>query len=287
MAEMVGCENHVDCIPNIPVRIPDNMFRPARSVTFAALFVASCASAPVRHSTPTPPPGSGPDPTPFSTATALDALPPGWRPYRLMRLKNLTEYRLTPVEGGGIAMMAIADSSASGLQYDTVVDPKEYPYLSWSWKVPGNMAASNNTLARLEDSPARVIVTFEGGRDQLSDGEQINYDLAVALTGNELPYATIMYVCDSQLPVGAIIPHHFSRRVQMVVTGSGREKSGRWERETVNLLEDYRRIFGEDPPRVISVGIMSDSDNTGTRTIAYYGDIRFHRQLPPDSSASR
>jgi hypothetical protein len=263
------------------------MFRPAHLATLAALLVAACASVPVPLATPPAPAGSGPDPTPFSTAASLDVLPPGWRPYRLMRLKRLTEYRLAPVEGGSTAMMAIADSSASGLQYDTVVDLKEYPYLSWSWKVPDIIAAANNSLAQVEDSPARVIVTFEGGRDKLPDGEKINYDLARAITGNELPYATIMYIWENHLPPGAVIPHHFSRRVQMVVARSGRDKLGAWNREVVNLLEDYRRIFDEEPPRVKSVGIMSDSDNTGTRTTAYYGDIRFLRQPPAASSASR
>jgi len=46
----------------------------------------------------------------------------------------------------------------------------------------------------------------------------------------------------------------------------------------VNVLEDYRRAFGEEPPRVRSVGIMSDSDNTGERTVAYYGDISFQHR---------
>jgi hypothetical protein len=265
------------------------MFRPAHLATLAALLVAACASVPVPPAALPVPAGSGPgpDPTPFSTATSLDVLPPGWRPYRLMRLKKLTEYRLEPVEGGSVAMMAISDSSASGLQYDTVVDLKEYPYLSWSWKVPDVIAAANNSLAQVEDSPARVIVTFEGGRDKLSDSEKINYDLARAITGNELPYATIMYIWENHLPPRAVIPHHFSARVQMVVAGSGREGLGVWNREVVNVLEDYRRIFREEPPRVKSVGIMSDSDNTGTRTTAYYGDIRFLRQPPAASSASR
>jgi len=45
----------------------------------------------------------------------------------------------------------------------------------------------------------------------------------------------------------------------------------------VNVLEDYRRAFGEEPPRIRAVAVMSDSDNTGARTVAWYGDIRFGR----------
>jgi hypothetical protein len=62
------------------------------------------------------------------------------------------------------------------------------------------------------------------------------------------------------------------------VAGSGQKDLRRWHEKRMNLLEDYRRAFGEEPPRVNSVGVMTDSDNTGTRAEAYYGDIRFQRR---------
>ena len=175
-------------------------------------------------------------------------------------------------------MRAQADASASGLQFDLTVDVKEFPWLSWHWKVPELIGGANNSVHQVEDSPARVIVTFEGGRDKLPDAEQINYDLAKAMTGNELPYATIMYIWENQLPEGALIEHHFSTRVKMIVAGSGRKDLGRWHEERVNVLEDFRRAFGEEPPRVRAVGIMSDSDNTGGHAVAYFGDIRFRKK---------
>ena len=238
-----------------------------------ALLVAACASVPPGVPQATHPPARH-DPTPFSTAVALDVLPPGWRPYRLARFKKPTQYRLV-AQDGSVAMRAEANASASGLSYDLTVDLHEYPWLTWQWKVPVLIEGANNTIQQVEDSPARVIVTFEGGRERLDDAEQINYDLAKAMTGNELPYATIMYIWENNLPEGTVIEHHFSTRIKMIVAGSGRKDLDLWHEERVNLLEDYRRAFGEEPPRVRSVGIMSDSDNTGGRAVAYYGDIRF------------
>ena len=248
---------------------------PAHTILAAALLATACASAP---ESPAPrEAGAGPDPAPFSTAAALEGLPPGWVPFKLTRRKKPTDYRLVAVEGG-IALQATADASASGLRFDTVADLAEYPWLTWRWKVPALNAMADNTLAHREDSPARVIVLFEGGRDQLPESERINYDLAKAIGGNELPYATIMYIWENQLPEGAVITHHFSTRIKMIVAGSGTGNLGEWHEERVNLLEDYRRAFGEEPPRVRAVGIMSDSDNTGERTVAYFGDIRFSRR---------
>jgi hypothetical protein len=96
--------------------------------------------------------------------------------------------------------------------------------------------------------------------------------------GHELPYATLMYIWENHLPEGAIIDHHFTSRIKMIVAASGRDHVGTWQEERVNLLEDFRRAFGEDPPRVRAVGIMSDSDNTRVRTVAWYGDIRFEKR---------
>lgn len=253
-------------------RITDNMIRPAHTIVLAALLAGACATMPAPGPAVTP--AAGPNPTPFSAATSLEGLPPGWKPYRLSRLKKPTEYRLVTV-AGRVAMQATADASASALHFDTLVDPRERPWLTWTWNVPQVNDRADNTLSHVEDSPARVVVVFEGGRDRLPPDEQINFDLAKAMSGNDLPYATLMYIWENHLPEGAVIDHHFTTRIKMIVAGSGRKDLGTWHAERVNLLEDYRRAFGEEPPRVRAVGIMSDSDNTGARTVAWFGDIRF------------
>lgn len=263
------------------------MIRPTRAPLLAALLATSCATAPERASAPLPPPAAavaapatpvdGPAPAAFSAATALDMLPGGWKPYRLARFKKITEYRLVQSEGA-IVLQATADASASGIQHELHVDLHDFPWLAWRWKVPALNAKADNTIARVEDSPARVIVVFEGGRDRLSGAEQLNYDLAKAMTGNELPYATLMYIWENRLPAGALIPHSFTGRIKMIVAGSGNNHLGQWHGIRVNVLEDYRRAFGEEPPRVRAIGLMSDSDNTGEHTVAYYGDIGFQRR---------
>ena len=240
--------------------------RRTHAAALLLLLVAGCAT------TPGTTPRSESDPVAFSLARPGEALT-GWLPYRLMRLKKMTEYVLVDY-GGTTVVKAIANASASGLKHAVSVDPKAMPWLQWRWKVPQIIEAANNNEQQVEDVPARVIVTFEGGRDQLPPEEQLNYDMALAMTGNRLPYATLMYIYESRLPEGTIITHHMTSRVKMVAAGGGRQL-GVWHDERRNLLADYRRAFGEDPPRVASVGIMSDSDNTGASVTAYFGDIRF------------
>ena len=207
--------------------------------------LAGCATGPSQRGA-----GAG-DPAAFSVARPGETLG-SWLPYRLMRLKKMTEYALVDY-GGTTVMKAIASASASGLRHAVSVDLKNMPWLQWRWKVPQIIEAANNTEAHVEDSPARVILTFEGEREQLPPEEQMNYDLALALTGNKLPYATLMYIWENRLPEGTIITHHMTSRVKMVVAGSGNRNLGVWHDERHNVLADYRRAFGEEPPRVASV----------------------------------
>ena len=64
----------------------------------------------------------------------------------------------------------------------------------------------------------------------------------------------------------------------MLVVESGPERLGRWLTFKRDVRADYQRLFGEPPGSIIFVGIMTDSNATGTQASAYYGDIRFSRE---------
>ena len=36
----------------------------------------------------------------------------------------------------------------------------------------------------------------------------------------------------------------------MIILQAGSEKAGKWHEEDINILEDYRKAFGTDPPPV-------------------------------------
>jgi hypothetical protein len=187
--------------------------------------------------------------------------------------KKPTQYHLVNTAEEGVVIESRAHASASGLEYPTSFDLQEYPWLEWRWKVPKMVEGTRNSLAHIEDSPARMVVTFEGGRDKLAPDEQMNYDLAKAIAGTTMPYATLMYVWDDNLPYGTVVQHNMTTRVKSIVVGS-KASLGSWVVERHNLLNDYRRAFREDPPRASAVGFMTDTDNTQTVAGAFYGDIR-------------
>lgn len=211
----------------------------------------------------------------FSEAAPGGELPGGWRPMILSRFKRNTEYRLVKDEDGMTVVQADADQSASGIIRELDIDVNLTPRLTWRWRVPALIKSADNTDHNRDDSAVRVIVTFDGDHSKLDFEERSIAGRVKALTGREMPYATIMYIWENHRPVNEIIESKHTSRVQMVVVESGMSRSGRWLSFTRNVAEDYRRIYGEAPGHIRGIGLMTDSDNTGEKTSAFYGDIKF------------
>lgn len=218
--------------------------------------------------------------TNFSYSQPGDGVPAGWQPWTLSRFKKPTEYRLVK-EDGRTVIKARASSSASGLVHPLNLDPAEYPLLQWRWKVDELIAQADNTRKHTEDAPVRLVVSFEGDLDKLSFDDRLFFDQIKAFTGQQLPYATLMYIWENRLPRGTVIPNPHTTRIKMVVAESGRDKVGKWWEQSRNVYTDFKRAFGEAPGRITAIGIMTDTDNTGDNVHAYYGDIVFKRVAPP------
>ena len=211
---------------------------------------------------------------PFSSAKPGTALPRGWETLKFGSLKNLTEYKFVE-DGGTIVLNAKADNAASGLFFPVKFDIKAAPRIEFRWKVSKLIEGADNSIASKEDSPARVSLSFDGDKSKLTLKEKSSSFLAKSATGRDLPYAQLVYVWANTAPVGTVIPNPHTKRVEMVVAVSGGAEVGKWVTINRNVVEDFRKAFGEDPGPLIDVGILTDTDNTGASVEAWYGDIRF------------
>jgi hypothetical protein len=212
----------------------------------------------------------------FSNAKPGDVSPSGWRVWQISGMKRPTEYQLVDYEGRTV-VFARANASASGLVFPIAIDLAEFPLLHWHWKVPALIDGADNAKRHTEDSPVRVVVAFDGDKSRFSFDDRIFADQFRLFTKQELPYALLMYIWENRAPVGTVIDNLHTGRIKMVVAGSGEMKLGEWHEVLRNVREDYERAFKEPAPRVRSVGIMTDTDNTGATASAYYGDIQFLR----------
>ena len=99
------------------------------------------------------------------------------------------------------------------------------------------------------------------------------FDLAQTMTGEAPPYATLIYVWDSSLPVGTVVKHPRSDRVRKIVVDSGPQQLRRWRDHRRDLAADFRLAFGEAPGPLLSMAVMTDSDNNRATARTWYGPV--------------
>jgi len=213
----------------------------------------------------------------FSRAQPGDPLPEDWTPLTFRRIDRHTRYALVRDVERGTVVEASADASASGLVRKLDVDAKAWPALAWSWKVERPVAKGDVTRKSGDDYAARVYVTFRVPPGRLSPFERMKRAAARAMFGDDVPDAGLAYIWDARAPAGTIVPNPYTDRVRMIVVESGSDRAGRWLAYERDIAADFRAAFGEDPPPVSGVAIMTDTDNTGERLRAWYGDVTFHR----------
>ena len=212
--------------------------------------------------------------TPFSAAKTGTALPQGWAPIKINETKKLTDYDFVD-DQGTVVLHAVADGAASLVGFKTAFDLNAAPVMNWRWKVGRLIGSADNAVASKEDSPVRIVLEFDGDKSKLSFGDRSTIATGKLLSGRELPYATLMYIWSNKEPVGKIVPNPRSARVQMLVASSGASGVGAWQTLSRNAVEDFRKVFGEDPGKLTGVAVLTDTDNTGESVEAWYGDIVF------------
>ncbi|MBK8510133.1 MAG: DUF3047 domain-containing protein [Candidatus Competibacteraceae bacterium] len=166
-----------------------------------------------------------------------------------------TRYRFD-THSGQTALFAESQGAASGLYREIRIDLKRTPWLNWSWRVDQVLKGTDERSKDGDDYPARVYVVASGG---------------AALWKTR----SLVYVWSSNQPVGATWNNAFTDNARVMALRSGTQDAGRWVSEKRDIRADFQRLFGRDIDAVDAVALMTDTDNSGQRASAWYGDIYF------------
>lgn len=190
------------------------------------------------------------------------------------KFKNATRYSIV-AEAGGRVLKAESSNAASGLIFNIKFDPAEYPIITWRWKIKNILSKGDAAKKSGDDYAARVYVVFP----------------------HWFPPKTksLNYIWANRLPKGAGAPNQFFSNAAMIAVESGNENIGKWVTERRNILDDFKKAFGSDPPMAGAIAVMTDTDQTGESAVAYYDDIRIEaqpdgtnlKQSSPDAPADR
>lgn len=194
--------------------------------------------------------------------------------------KRSTHYALTHKDGRP-AWAATSEGSASMWRRRVNRTPERLGDVNFSWWVNDLVADANVAVADRADAPARVMFAFDGDVSRLPQRTRVMFELAEALTGEKPPYATLVYVWDATAPVGSVIVNPRTDRIRKIVLDSGPAKLRRWRDHKRNLAADYRLAFGEEPGPLAAIALMTDSDNTASRAVSWYGPVTLESYSQP------
>ena len=250
-------------------------------VVAAALGLAACKPA-VR---PAPPPVPT-KVTPFSSGTQGGPYPGGWHIEAAVKFRKPSVYRM--VDDSGITVVeGTAEASASGLVEFVDIDPHERPILTWRWKITQPVAGANTTQRSGDDAPARILLSFAGDVESLPFAERLWFNQVKLISGIPVPYATLEYVWGAGAPTGTVVVNSYTSRIRTLLVRNTPQPLNQWVTETRDVVEDFRRAFGEEPGRITAVALWTDADATGARSQGYYGDLTFLTRSEAQARAAK
>lgn len=136
---------------------------------------------------------------------------------------------------------------------------KEYPVITWRWKVSRLPDGADVRNRKADDQAAQLYIVFPR---------------FPAMINSRL----IGYIWETSAPAGSIITSRKNSNTKYIVIQSGKEKLGEWLEEKRNVYADYKMLFNEEPPSVGKISIMIDSDDTKSSAESFFSAIRFEKE---------
>ena len=209
----------------------------------------------------------------FSSLVPTEGLPDHWEPLAFPKIERHTAYSLVEDDGRTV-VRAFSDASASGLIRYSKIAVQQYPWIAWRWKISHVLDKGDVYSKKGDDYAARIYVAFEFSPEGVSLWQRLRYNTANLAAGGKLPGSALNYIWANKAPEGTVVSNPYTDQTKMIVLQSGNIEAGQWISEKRNIAEDYEAAFGRKPPLIMGIAIMTDTDNTGESTTAYYGDIR-------------
>lgn len=201
-------------------------------------------------------------------------LPAPWQVIRLDDKVRPTRYRVR-IWDGVHAIESIANNSMALLARPVQIDLDKTPILCWRWRIDGVVQSADIRRRNGDDYAARVYVAFALPPESMRFLTKLSLKAARRAFGDAVPDAAINYVWDNSHPEGMAVPNAYTDRTIMIVARSGDALRDQWVWEAHDVARDFATQFGVTTPRVTSVAVASDTDNTGARAHAGFADLHF------------
>ena len=166
-----------------------------------------------------------------------------------------TVYSIGANENGNY-LKSVADNAASGLGKEVKIDLNKTPIINNTWKIEQDLKGIKENTKKGHDFAARVFAVKKTGATPLSN-------------------RAINYVFSSNNDVGLNWPSPYTKKSVDNVLSSTKNSLGEWVTVKSNVKEDFKKFHDLDVNELDGLAIMSDTDNSKMKSIAYYQNIYF------------
>ena len=168
---------------------------------------------------------------------------------------NKTIYSVGSNEKGNF-LKAVADNAASGLGKQVKIDLNKTPFINITWKIEQDLVGIKENTKKGHDFSARVFAVKKTGATPLSN-------------------RAINYVFSSNSSVGSNWPSPYTKKSIDNVLSTTKNNLNKWITVKANVKEDFKKFHDLDVNELDGLAIMSDTDNSKMRAVAYYQNIYF------------
>ena len=151
---------------------------------------------------------------------------------------------------------AVADNAASGLGKEVKIDLNKTPFINITWKIEKDLPGIKENTKKGHDFAARVFAVKKTGATPLSN-------------------RAINYVFSSNNQVGFNSPSPYTKKSIDNVLATTKENLNEWVTVKANVKEDFMKFHDLDVNELDGLAIMSDTDNSKMKAIAFYQNIYF------------
>ena len=169
--------------------------------------------------------------------------------------ENKTIYTIGSNENGNF-LKAVADNAASGLGKEVKIDLNKTPFINITWKIEKDLPGIKENTKKGHDFAARVFAVKKTGATPLSN-------------------RAINYVFSSNHEIGSNSPSPYTKKSIDNVLASTKKNLNEWVTVKANVKEDFKRFHNLNVDELDGLAIMSDTDNSEMKAIAYYQNIYF------------
>jgi len=171
------------------------------------------------------------------------------------KVKGETSWTLGSNENGNF-IKSEAEGKASGLGKDVKIDLLKTPFINITWKVEKNLSGIVENSKKGHDYAARVFVVKKTGSTVLSN-------------------RAISYVFSSNNSINENWPSPYTKKSIDYVLSTTKNNDNEWVTVKANVKKHFKQLHNLDIKELNGVAIMTDTDNSKLKAIAYYQNIYF------------